>query len=35
MKQILSRLVQCVTDVVLYLKESQNLCWEEWKEITV
>lgn len=35
MKQILSRLVQCVTDVVLFLKEFQNLGWEEWKEITV
>lgn len=35
MKQILSRLVQCVTDVVLYLKEIQNLGWEKWKEIIV
>ena len=30
---MLSRLVLCVTAVVLFLKEFQNLDWGEWKEI--
>lgn len=33
MNQILCRLVLCVTAVVPFLKEFQNLDWGEWKEI--
>lgn len=33
MNQILSRLVLCVTAVVPFLKEFQNLDWGKWKEI--